>query len=223
MGLRRVEGAALSAIRKGLRLPAQPVRCPTECDQRSRTPLATAVSRKAIHPECSLWWHIFDDDSGCAQCRTVRRQEFEHVKYVSGRLSRWAPSPGHIGSTTLRAMPGLALSLPAFRRARWKSWPGLMTRSGMNTIALKDARGAVDQTDFQCLRQPGARRCCITAATRFGHRSAFRRPDSRRQAVAKARIALHGDPRQLVRRRGRWASTRQHAGRPRGGRLKWIS
>jgi 2-dehydropantoate 2-reductase len=80
---------------------------------------------------------------------------------------------------------------------------GLMTRSGMNTIPLKDARGAQwTKLIFNASTNPVGALTLLHhgAATRFSPTGAlFNDLIAEGEAVAKALgIDLHGDPRQLV-------------------------
>ncbi len=82
---------------------------------------------------------------------------------------------------------------------------GLMTRSGMNTIALRDARGAQwTKLIFNAATNPVGALTLLHhgAATRFGPTGRlFDDLISEGEAVAKKLgIELHGDPRQLVRK-----------------------
>ncbi len=141
------------------------------------------VATKAIHTRNAVAQvaHIFDDDSVvCSVQNGVGNEEIiaEHVKYVIRGTTfpaGHAIAPGHIGydikgDTWVGPFEPTHTSM-----SKVEELAGLMTRSGMNTIALQDARGAQwTKLIFNALIAEG-------------------------EAVAQSLgIALHGDPRQLV-------------------------
>jgi 2-dehydropantoate 2-reductase len=169
------------------------------------------VATKAIHTRSAIAQvaHAFDDASAiCSVQNGVGNEEIiaQHVKYVIRGTTFPAGhpiGPGHIGfdiqgdtwigpfeptNTTMSKVEELA---------------GLITRSGMNVIALKDARGAQwTKLIFNAATNP------VGALTLLHHGAATRFPATARlfndliaegEAVAKALgIELHGDPRALV-------------------------
>ena len=169
------------------------------------------VATKAIHTKQAIAQtaHAFDESSAVCSVRNgVGNEEIlaEHVKYVIRGTTFPAGhpiAPGHIGydirgdtwigpfeptKTTMTSVEELA---------------GLMTRSGMNTVALKDARGAQwTKLIFNASTNPVGALTLLHhgAATRFSPTGAlFNDLIAEGEAVAKALgIELHGDPRQLV-------------------------
>ena len=169
------------------------------------------VATKAIHTKQAIAQtaHAFDESSAvCSVQNGVGNEEIlaEHVKYVIRGTTFPAGhpiAPGHIGydirgdtwigpfeptKTTMTSVEELA---------------GLMTRSGMNTVALKDARGAQwTKLIFNASTNPVGALTLLHhgAATRFSPTGAlFNDLIAEGEAVAKALgIELHGDPRQLV-------------------------
>ena len=169
------------------------------------------VATKAIHTRSAITQvaHVFDENSAvCSVQNGVGNEEIiaEQVKYVIRGTTFPAGhpiGPGHIGydikgdtwigpfeptNTAMSKVEELAL---------------LITRSGMNTIALKDARGAQwTKLIFNASTNP------VGALTLLHHRAAtqlgptaqlFHDLISEGEAVAKKLgIELHGDPRQLV-------------------------
>jgi 2-dehydropantoate 2-reductase len=158
------------------------------------------IATKAIHTRNAVTQvaHVFDDDSAvCSVQNGVGNEEIiaEQVKYVIRGTTFPAGhpiAPGHIGYD----IKGDTWVGP-FELA------GLMTRSGMNTIALKDARGAQwTKLIFNASTNPVGALTLLHhgAATRFEPiRHLFNDLIAEGEAVAKELgIALHGDPRQLV-------------------------
>jgi 2-dehydropantoate 2-reductase len=169
------------------------------------------VATKAIHTRSAITQvaHLFDENSAvCSVQNGVGNEEIiaEQVKYVIRGTTFPAGhpiGPGHIGydikgdtwigpfeptNTAMSKVEELAL---------------LISRSGMNTIALKDARGAQwTKLIFNASTNP------VGALTLLHHRAAtqlgptaqlFHDLISEGEAVAKKLgIELHGDPRQLV-------------------------
>ena len=142
------------AIRKnGLRLSgAAEFTAQTECDQRSKElPRCDygIVATKAIHTRNAIAQaaHIFDEQCrvlGAERCRQ-RRDHRRAREVCSPRHDLSAGhtiAPGHIGydikgDTWVGPFEPTHTSM-----SKVEELAGLMTRSGMNTIALKDARGA---------------------------------------------------------------------------------
>lgn len=169
------------------------------------------VATKAIHTRAAIAQvaHVFDENSAvCSVQNGVGNEEIiaEHVKYVirgtmfpAGHLI----APGHIGYD-IKGDTWIGPFEPT-RTAMEKveELAGLMTRSGMNTIALKDARGAQwTKLIFNASTNPVGALTLLHhgAATRFAPTGQlFNDLISEGEAVAKKLgIELHGDPRQLV-------------------------
>ena len=169
------------------------------------------VATKAIHTRSAIDQvaHIFDDSSAvCSVQNGVGNEEIlaERVKYVirgttfpAGHLI----GPGHVGfdikgDTWIGPFEPTNTSM-----AKVEELAGYMTRSGMNTIALKDARGAQwTKLIFNASTNPVGALTLLHhgAATRFALTGElFFDLISEGEAVArKLGIELHGDPRQLV-------------------------
>jgi 2-dehydropantoate 2-reductase len=169
------------------------------------------VATKAIHTRSAIAQaaHIFDDNSAvCSVQNGVGNEEIiaEHVKYVIRGTTFPAGhpvGPGHIGydikgDTWIGPFEPTNTSI-----VRVEELAGLMTRSGMNTIALKDARGAQwTKLIFNASTNPVGALTLLHhgAATRFAPTGQlFNDLIAEGEAVAgKLGIKLHGDPRQLV-------------------------
>jgi 2-dehydropantoate 2-reductase len=169
------------------------------------------VATKAIHTRSAIAQaaHIFDDNGAvCSVQNGVGNEEIiaEHVKYVIRGTTFPAGhpvGPGHIGydikgDTWIGPFEPTNTSI-----ARVEELAGLMTRSGMNTIALKDARGAQwTKLIFNASTNPVGALTLLHhgAATRFAPTGQlFNDLIAEGEAVAgKLGIKLHGDPRQLV-------------------------
>jgi 2-dehydropantoate 2-reductase len=169
------------------------------------------VATKAIHTRSAIAQaaHIFDDNGAvCSVQNGVGNEEIiaEHVQYVIRGTTFPAGhpiGPGHIGydikgDTWIGPFEPTNTSL-----AKVEELAGLMTRSGMNTIALKDARGAQwTKLIFNASTNPVGALTLLPhgAATRFAPtRQLFNDLIAEGEAVAgKLGITLHGDPRQLV-------------------------
>jgi 2-dehydropantoate 2-reductase len=169
------------------------------------------VATKAIHTGSAIAEvaHAFDDASAiCSVQNGVGNEEIiaEHVKYVIRGTTFPAGhpiGPGHIGfdiqgDTWIGPFEPTNTSM-----SKVEELAGLITRSGMNVIALKDARGAQwTKLIFNAATNP------VGALTLLHHGAATRFPPTARlfnnliaegEAVAKALgIELHGDPRALV-------------------------
>lgn len=169
------------------------------------------VATKAIHTKSAIAQvaRTFDANSAvCSVQNGVGNEELiaEHVKYVIRGTTFPAGhpiAPGHVGfdikgdtwigpfeptSTTMEKVEELA---------------GFLTRSGMNTVALKDARGAQwTKLIFNASTNPVGALTLLHhgAATRFAPTGQlFNDLISEGEAVAKKLgIELHGDPRQMV-------------------------
>jgi 2-dehydropantoate 2-reductase len=169
------------------------------------------VATKAIHTRHAIEQtaHIFDENSAvCSVQNGVGNEEIiaEHVKVVIRGTTfpaGHAVAPGHVGydikgdtwigpfehtNTPMNKVEELA---------------GFMSRSGMNTIPLKDARGAQwTKLIFNASTNPVGALTLLHhgAATRFGPTSQlFNDLIAEGEMVAKKLgIELHGDPRQLI-------------------------
>jgi 2-dehydropantoate 2-reductase len=169
------------------------------------------VATKAIHTRAAIAQvaHVFDDKSAvCSVQNGVGNEEIiaEHVKYVIRGTTFPAGhpiAPGHVGydikgDTWLGPVEPTGTAMD-----RVEELAGLITRSGMNAIALKDARGAQwTKLIFNAATNPVGALTLLHhgAATRFAPTGRlFDDLISEGEAVAqKMGIELHGDPRQLV-------------------------
>src|ERR1700680_283104 len=169
------------------------------------------VATKAIHTRVAISQvaHVFDDKSAvCSVQNGIGNEEIiaERVQFVIRGTTFPAGhpiAPGHIGydikgDTWIGPFEPTNTSME-----KVEELAGLMTRSGMNTIALKDARGAQwPKLIFTASTNPVGALTLLHhgAATRFeptGH--LFEQLIAEGEAVAKKLgIQLHGDPRQLV-------------------------
>jgi 2-dehydropantoate 2-reductase len=169
------------------------------------------VATKAIHTRSAIAQvaHAFDGASAiCSVQNGVGNEEIiaEHVKYVirgttfpAGHLV----GPGHVGFD-IRGDTWIGPFEPTnTSMSKVEELAGLITRSGMNVISLKDARGAQwTKLIFNAATNP------VGALTLLHHGAATRFPPTGQlfndliaegEAVAKALgIELHGDPRALV-------------------------
>ena len=169
------------------------------------------VATKAIHTRSAIAQvaHIFDEKSAvCSVQNGVGNEEIiaEHVKYVIRGTTFPAGhpiAPGHIGYD-IKGDTWVGPFEPAGTSFdRVEELAGLMTRSGMNTVALKDARGAQwTKLIFNASTNPVGALTLLHhgAATRFAPTGQlFDNLIAEGEAVAqKLGIELHGDPRQLV-------------------------
>src|SRR5579859_8205945 len=169
------------------------------------------VATKAIHTRVAIAQveHIFDDQSAvCSVQNGVGNEEIiaERVQFVIRGTTFPAGhpiAPGHIGydikgDTWIGPFEPTNTSME-----KVEELAGLMTRAGMNTIPLKDARGAQwTKLIFNASTNPVGALTLLHhgAATRFAPTGAlFNALISEGEAVAKALgIQLHGDPRALV-------------------------
>ena len=169
------------------------------------------VATKAIHTARAIRAaaHCFDDNSAvCSVQNGAGNEELiaEHVKYVirgttfpAGHVAE----PGHIGFD-IKGDTWIGPFEPSNTpMERVEELAGFITRGGMNTIALADARGAQwTKLIFNAATNP------VGALTRLHHGAASRFPATGElfealiqegESVAKAMgIELHGDPRALV-------------------------
>ena len=169
------------------------------------------VATKAIHTRNAISQvaHIFDDKSAvCSVQNGVGNEEIiaEHVKCVIRGTTFPAGhpvAPGHVGydiKGDTWVGPFEPTNTPM---ARVQELADLITRSGMNTIALSDARGAQwTKLIFNAATNPVGALTLLHhgAATRFAPTGQlFHDLIAEGEAVArKLGIELHGDPRQLV-------------------------
>jgi len=169
------------------------------------------VATKAIHTRSAISQtaHIFDANSAvCSVQNGVGNEEIiaEHVRYVIRGTTFPAGhpiAPGHVGYD-IKGDTWIGPFEPTNPpMSKVDELAGLVTRAGMNTIALKDARGAQwTKLIFNVSTNP------VGALTLLHHGAAARfQPTSQLfndliiegEAVAKKLgIELHGDPRQLV-------------------------
>ncbi len=163
------------------------------------------VATKAIHTRSAISQvaHIFDEHSAvCSVQNGVGNEEIiaEHVKYVIRGTTFPAGhpiAPGHIGYD-IKGDTWLGPFEPTrTEMARVEELAGLITRAGMNTIALKDARGAQwTKLIFNASTNPVGALTLLHhgAATRFAPTGQlFNDLISEGEAVAKKLgIELHG-------------------------------
>lgn len=171
------------------------------------------VATKAIHTRGAIAQvaRAFDENSAvCSVQNGVGNEEIiaEHVKYVIRGTTFPAGhpiAPGHIGFDIMGDTwvgPFEATNTPM---SKVEELAGLITRSGMNVIPLKDARGAQwTKLIFNASTNP------VGALARLHHRAAtefeptgelFAALIDEGVAVARALgIELHGDPRELVKK-----------------------
>jgi 2-dehydropantoate 2-reductase len=197
----RISGAAELTAR--LNATADPKQLP-HCDY-------GIVATKAIHTKTAIAQaaHAFDERSAvCSVQNGVGNEELiaEHVKYVIRGTTFPAGhpiAPGHIGYD-IKGDTWIGLFEPTNTpMSRVEELAGLLTRAGMNTVALKDARGAQwTKLIFNSSTNPVGALTLLHhgAATRFGPTGQlFNALIAEGEAVAsKLGIELHGDPRQLV-------------------------
>ncbi|MBZ5613853.1 MAG: ketopantoate reductase family protein [Acidobacteriia bacterium] len=169
------------------------------------------VATKAIHTRHAIAQtaHAFGDASAvCSVQNGVGNEEIlaEHVKYVIRGTTFPAGhpiAPGHIGYD-IKGDTWIGPFEPTRTPMnKVEELAGLMSRAGMNTIALADARGAQwTKLIFNASTNP------VGALTQLHHGAATRFPATGKlfedliaegEAVAKAMsIELHGDPRHMV-------------------------
>jgi len=168
------------------------------------------VATKAIHTRSAIAQtaHAFAHGAVCSVQNGVGNEEIlaEHVKYVIRGTTFPAGhsiAPGHIGydikgDTWIGPFEPTQTPMESVEKLA-----GLMTRSGMNTIALHDARGAQwTKLIFNASTNPVGALTLLHhgAATRFKATGGLFEDLIREgEAVASALgIQLHGDARQLV-------------------------
>jgi 2-dehydropantoate 2-reductase len=169
------------------------------------------VATKAIHTASAIRAaaRCFDSHSVvCSVQNGVGNEEIiaEHVKYVIRGTTFPAGhivEPGHVGFD-IQGDTWIGPFEPTnTAMERVEELAGYLTRSGMNTLALADARGAQwAKLIFNAATNP------VGALTRLHHGAATRFPPtselfealiSEGEAVARAMgVELHGDPRDLV-------------------------
>ena len=168
------------------------------------------VATKAIHTRSAIAQtaHAFAHGAVCSVQNGVGNEEIiaEHVKYVIRGTTFPAGhpiAPGHIGYD-IKGDTWIGPFEPTQTPMdRVEKLAGLMTRSGMNTIALQDARGAQwTKLIFNASTNPVGALTLLHhgAATRFKPTGGLFEDLIREgEAVASALgIQLHGDARQLV-------------------------
>ncbi len=169
------------------------------------------VATKAIHTKTAIAQvaQAFDETSAvCSVQNGAGNEELiaEHVKYVIRGTTFPAGhpiAPGHIGFD-IKGDTWIGPFEPTNTpMSRVEELAGLLTRAGMNTIPLKDARGAQwTKLIFNASTNPVGALTLLHhgAATRFGPTGQlFNDLITEGEAVArKLGIELHGDPRQLV-------------------------
>jgi len=169
------------------------------------------VATKAIHTRNAISQAVraFDESSAvCSVQNGVGNEEIiaEHVKYVIRGTTFPAGhpiAPGHIGFDIAGDTwigPFEPTNTPI---SKVEELAGLMTRSGMNTIPLKDARGAQwTKLIFNAANNPVGALTLLHhgAATRFAPTGQlFNDLIAEGESVARALgIELHGDARALV-------------------------
>lgn len=206
----------IEAIRKnGLRLSGAaeftaPLKATTNARELPRCDYGI-VATKAIHTASAIAQtaHAFDDNSAvCSVQNGVGNEEIiaDHVKFVIRGTTFPAGhpiGPGHIGYD-IKGDTWIGPFEPTDTpMQKVEELAGLITRSGMNTIALKDARGAQwTKLIFNAATNPVGALTLLHhgAATRFEPTGElFNDLIAEGEAVArKLGIVLHGDPRQLV-------------------------
>jgi 2-dehydropantoate 2-reductase len=169
------------------------------------------VATKAIHTRSAIAQvaHAFDHAGAvCSVQNGVGNEEIiaEHVTYVIRGTTFPAGhpiAPGHIGFD-IKGDTWIGPFEPTHTpMSKIEELAGLITRSGMNTIALPDARGAQwTKLIFNAATNPVGALTLLHhgAATRFTPTGQlFNDLIAEGEAVAKALgISLHGDPRALV-------------------------
>ena len=169
------------------------------------------VATKAIHTQGAIAQaaRAFDENSAvCSVQNGVGNEEIiaEHVKYVMRGTTFPAGHPiaaGHIGFD-IKGDTWIGPFEPSnTSMAKVEELADLITRSGMNVIALKDARGAQwTKLIFNAATNPVGALTQLHhgAATRFAPTGQlFNDMIAEGEAVAKALgIELHSDPRALV-------------------------
>jgi 2-dehydropantoate 2-reductase len=169
------------------------------------------VATKALHTRAAIAQvaHIFDENSAvCSVQNGVGNEEIiaDHVKLVIRGTTFPAGhpiAPGHIGYD-IKGDTWIGPFEPTNTpMAKVEELAGFVTRAGMNTIPLKDARGAQwTKLVFNAATNPVGALTLLHhgAATRFAPTGQlFNDLIAEGEAVAqKLGIELHGDPRALV-------------------------
>jgi 2-dehydropantoate 2-reductase len=169
------------------------------------------VATKAIHTQTAIAQtaHVFDENSAvCSVQNGVGNEEIiaEHVKYVIRGTTFPAGhpiAPGHVGYD-IRGDTWIGPFEPTNTpMQKVEELAGLITRSGMNTIALNDARGAQwTKLIFNASTNPTGALTLLHhgAAARFAPTAhLFNDLIAEGEAVAqKLGVELHGDARKLV-------------------------
>ncbi|MBV8051983.1 MAG: ketopantoate reductase family protein [Acidobacteriaceae bacterium] len=169
------------------------------------------VATKAIHTSSAIAQvaHVFSEDAAvCSVQNGVGNEEIiaEHVQFVIRGTTFPAGhpiAPGHVGFD-IKGDTWIGPFEPTRTpMQKVEELAGLMTRSGMNTIALPDARGAQwTKLIFNAATNPVGALTLLHhgAATRFDPTGElFNQLITEGEAVAKQiGIELHGDPRNLV-------------------------
>lgn len=202
----RLSGAAEFTAK--LKATADPAEIP-RCDY-------GILATKAIHTRSAIAHtaRAFDENSAvCSVQNGVGNEEIiaEHVKYVIRGTTfpaGHAVAPGHVGYD-IKGDTWIGPFEPTHTQMeRVEELAGLITRSGMNTIALPDARGAQwTKLIFNASTNPVGALTLLHhgAATRFAPTGQlFDELIAEGEAVAnKLGIELHGDPRKLVQKGAR--------------------
>jgi 2-dehydropantoate 2-reductase len=171
------------------------------------------VATKAIHTKTAIAQvaHIFDENSAvCSVQNGVGNEELiaEQVKFVIRGTTFPAGhpiAPGHIGYD-IKGDTWIGPFEPTNTpMGKVEELAGMITRAGMNAIALKDARGAQwTKLIFNASTNPVGALTLLHhgAATRFAPTGQlFNDLIAEGEAVAtKLGIELHGDPRELVKK-----------------------
>ena len=169
------------------------------------------VATKAIHTKAAIAQvaHVFGENSAvCSVQNGVGNEELiaEHVRFVIRGTTFTAGhpiAPGHIGFD-IKGDTWIGPFEPTQTpMQKVEELAGMMTRSGMNTIAMKDARGAQwTKLIFNAATNPVGALTLLHhgAAARFGATGQlFNDLIEEGETVAKKiGIELHGDPRALV-------------------------
>src|SRR5258708_3872941 len=197
----RISGAADLTVR--LNATSDPKQFPL-CDYR-------IVATKAIHTKMAIAQvaHAFDEKSAvCSVQNGVGNEELiaEHVRYVIRGTTFPAGhpvTPGHIGYD-IKGDTWIGPFEPTdTAMSRVEELAGLLTRAGMNTIPLKDARGAQwTKLIFNASPNPVGALTLLHhgASTRFDPTGQlFNDLIPEGEAVAgRLGIVFHEDPRQLL-------------------------
>ncbi len=171
------------------------------------------VATKSIHTRSAIEQtaHLFQENSAvCSVQNGVGNEEIlaEHVRYVIRGTTFPAGhviEPGHVGFD-IKGDTWIGPFEPTGTpMAMVKELAAMLTRAGLNVIALEDARGAQwTKLIFNASTNPVGALTLLHhgAATRFGPTGAlFKALIEEGEALARALgIKLHGDPRDLVKK-----------------------